>query len=117
VSAGESSCATRIDGPLSSRGRVEVHCERAHELPQDALAHEIHVAAALAEVVVVGVVEELLDVLDGAPQGPLGVDPLGADGRLGLVGEQRVVEHEQVRVEDERVVLRGLGQRRADAVS
>ncbi len=89
----------------------------AEQVAQDAIAHEVDVAAALAEVVLLDGVEDGLDLLDGAAQRPLGVDLLLADAPPRRIDQVLVVEDELVRLDDVEVVLAlALGELLLDAL-
>ena len=77
----------------------------AEQVPDDPIGDEVHVGAALAEVLVGDVVEEVLDLPGDPPDRPLGVDLVGGDELVDLVDQHRVAQHQPVGLEDERVVL------------
>ncbi len=89
----------------------------AEQVAQDAIADEVDVGAALAEVVFFDRVEDGLDLFDRLAQRPLGVDLVLADAAARGLDHVLVVQHEQVRVEDQEVVLAfALGQLALDAL-
>ncbi len=78
---------------------------------QQAPRHVLDVGAALAQVVVLDLVVDGEQPVGDDLHGPLAVDALAADDRLHVLGELAVFEHQQVRVEDVRVLVaeRALG--------
>ncbi len=80
-----------------------------HHLPEEVPHHpvgdEVHVGAALAEVLVLDLVEEVLDLPGHPAHRPLGVDPVVGDELVHLVDQHRVTEHQPMRLEDQGVVL------------
>ena len=77
----------------------------AEQVAQHALAHELDVAAPLAQVLVLDLIEHAADVVDRAAQRPLGVDQLLADVADRRADEVLVVEHHLVRGDDVVVAL------------
>ena len=79
----------------------------AHQVPDDAVGDEVHVGPALAEVLVGDVRRSRCLIFRvTASHRPLGVDAgPSAMSLLHLVDEHRVVQHQAVGLEDQRVVL------------
>ncbi len=61
------------------------------------------IADALAQPVVALAREHFVELGDGALERPVAVDALGADELVGALGEQRIVEHQELRREDGRL--------------
>ena len=75
------------------------------------------VVLALAQVRILHRREELVELLVGAMHRPRGVDALGADDLLGAADQHRVVEHQDLRVEQRRqLAAAALRQPRADVL-
>ena len=96
---GVTSWATSTSGPSRSleeirriAGGAQVHGQPADDVGD--------VALALAQVGILGLVEERRDVLERALQRRLGVQPLGPDRLRRAPDEHRVVEHQELRVEE-----------------
>jgi hypothetical protein len=95
VSAGLRSWAT-----TTPRRRVELVGVVAEQRLQHVLGQEGDVAAALAEVLVVGALERGDDLVGGRGEGPLGVGELLADRRLGAQDQVRVAQHHLLGLQD-----------------
>ena len=90
----------RIDGPsssLSSSRGPRAPCRRF--MPQPA-GHVGDVVLALAQVLVLDAREDRAELFVGAMHRPRRIDALVADDLLGAADEQRIVEHQDLRVED-----------------
>ena len=109
----QSSCAT-TDGVSSSAIEDTWRIEILQQITRAALfAAQVHaqaagdivqIAFALVQVGVLDVVEHRGNLVEGALHGPLGVDALGGD-QVGRAADQhRIVEHEELRIEDGREV-------------
>ena len=105
----QSSCAT-TDGVSSSA--ISTHgvsrsCSRSRgaallvaQVHAQPAGDVVQVALALVQIRIVDLVEHGGDFVERALHGPLGVDALLHDDRRGAADEHRVVEHQQLRVED-----------------
>ena len=108
ISDGLSSSATSTSGPSTSRNRssgspsaAQVHAQAADDVGD--------VPLALAQVGIVDLVEERRHFVERALQRRLGVQPLVADDRGGAIDQHRIVEHQQLRVEQIGVLGAGGG--------
>ena len=87
-------------------GRIEVLQEIARapllaaQVHAQAPRHVVEVALALVQVRILDVVEHRGDLVERALHGPLRVDTLGGDQIRGAADQHRIVEHQQLRVED-----------------
>ena len=99
ASDGVSSSAIRIDASSIARSRSR---GRRHVLPQihPQASHEIRdVALSLAQIGIGDFVEDVAELVEDLLHGPLGVHELFANERLSARHEHRIVEHQQLRVE------------------
>ena len=115
ASDGVSSSAISTDDSSSSRSRsrgvddalAQVHLQAADEIGD--------VALALAQVRVGDLVEDRAELVEHLLHRPLGVDALVADELGGPRHEHRIVEHQQLRVEERRQLAAAApGDARAD---
>ncbi len=76
----------------------------AHEVSHHAVGHEVEIAAALADILVVNHIEENAYSAYNHPQRLFGVHPVLADVVNGLVDDHHVVEDQEVGVDNEEMV-------------
>jgi MFS family permease len=94
-------------GYLSQDPRMDQVDERVATGPQvslQAAADIREIAGALLHPLVAFAGEDVVHFVDRPRQRPVGVDPLRADQLVGAAHQQRVVEHQDLRVEDRRQV-------------